>query len=169
MGGILGIDPGSRFCGYAFVRFRGDEVVTLDFGRWSVPQTLERADGLSWLFERCSEWLATTAPEAAAVETPFHHRNARSALVLAEARGVLLAALGRGRVPVFEYPPATVKKTICGAGGADKEQVRRALAMTVRGLGRFAVGSAPLDATDALALAVTHHALARVVVRRPLL
>ena len=159
--GVLGLDPGSKHAGYALAFFRGEEVVDLELGRWSVPARLGRAEGLAWLLDHCQEWLAIHRPVVAAVETPFHHRNARSVLVLAEARGVLLASLGRAGVAVHEYSPAVVKKTICGAGGADKEQVRRALAMTVRGLRRFAIDSAPLDATDALALAVTHHVHAR--------
>lgn len=161
---VLGIDPGSRRTGYAFASFRGDTVIALECGTWIVPDGLSRAEGLAFLARSAEEWLAAKRPDAAAVESLFQHRNVRSALVLAEARGVLLSVLGRLEIPVFEYPPATVKRTICGSGAADKEQVRRALRLTVRGLAPFFIEAQGLDASDAVALAVTHRAVARVTV-----
>ena len=159
---VLGIDPGSQRTGFALAIFRGDEVVGLELGVWRVPERLGRAEGLGHLSRALDEFLAGRDVDAASVETPFTKLNARSALVLAEARGALLAVLGRRGVPVAEYPPATVTKTICGAGAAEKEQVRRVMLLTVRGLKKFDLSAAGLDATDALALAVTHQAHGRI-------
>ena len=159
-GAILGLDPGSRRTGFALVGFRGDEVISLEIGAWRTDgATRERA--LAQLVQRAEEWLSRREVAVAAVESLFHHKNARAALVLAEARGALLALLGRLGIEVAEYPPARVKQTICGDGRADKEQVRRALARTVPGLARFAIDRVSLDAADALAIAVTHHVHAR--------
>jgi crossover junction endodeoxyribonuclease RuvC len=92
------------------------------------------------------------SPTEAAVEAPFHGISARSALQLAHARGVILAALGSESVPVFEYSPATVKKAVTGNGRAEKGQVQAMVGRLVTG--KFASGRA--DVADALAAALCH-------------
>ncbi len=165
---ILGIDPGSRCTGYAFARFEGAELAELDAGTWRVTASEDRSESLAALVAQFGEWIEGNSPEIAVVESLFMHKNARSMLVLAEARGALLASLGLKGIPVREYPPATIKKTICGFGAADKEQVRRALLRTVPGVRKFRVESLPTDATDALAMAVCHriHAQHEKMLRR---
>ncbi len=158
---ILGIDPGSRCTGYALTSFEGREVVDLVVGTWRVAASKDRAVSLGALAEEFDRWIAQHTPAVAVVEALFHHKNARSLIVLSEARGALLSVLGRRGVPVREYPPATIKKTICGFGAADKEQVRRALIRTVPGLRRFHLEEISTDASDALAMAVCHRIQAR--------
>jgi crossover junction endodeoxyribonuclease RuvC len=164
---VLGLDPGSRVAGYALVTFAAGRVQDLEFGAWNVGAAGDRARSLGSLLTAIEEWLRERRPDVAAVESPFLHRNARSALALAEARGVLLAALGAAGVDVSEYAPAAVKKTICGDGSADKQRVRLLLARSVPGLDRFPVAGAGLDATDALAVAVCHFVHARFDSRVP--
>jgi len=164
---VLGLDPGSRVAGYALVTIAAGRVVDLEFGAWDVSAAGGRAQSLGALLAAIQDWLRGRQPDFAAVESPFLHRNARSALALAEARGVLLGALGAAGVEVAEYSPATVKKTICGDGAADKERVRSLLARSVPGLDRFPIGDAGLDATDALAVAVCHFVHARFEARVP--
>ena len=93
----------------------------------------------------------------AAVEAPFHGVSARAALQLAHARGVILAALAGERVPVIEYSPAVIKKTVTGSGRADKVQVQTMV--------RHALGDQlarlSSDLADALAAALCHMAHAR--------
>ena len=92
-------------------------------------------------------------PAEAAVESPFHGVSARSALQLAHARGVLLAAIASANLPVHEYAPAAVKKAVCGNGRADKLQVQTMMARTLAG------GENPgwtPDVSDALAIAWCH-------------
>jgi crossover junction endodeoxyribonuclease RuvC len=152
---ILGIDPGSRTTGYALATFRGQTVVGVELGHWGTgrpERARERA--LAELRNLAEQWVAERSPDLAAVESLFHHRNTRSVLVLAEARGVLLSVLGKLGVPVVEFPPATIKRTICGSGSAGKERVRDALLRTVPGVVAARLGAARLDATDALAAAV---------------
>jgi crossover junction endodeoxyribonuclease RuvC len=158
---IAGIDPGSRRTGYALVRFEGRRIVDAEVGCWSAGQARSGPDSLAKLSRLAEEWLSETRPDVAAVESPFHHRNARSALVLAEARGALLAVLGRLEIPVATYSPATVKKTICGYGSADKQQVRRALLKTVAGIRTLELDGVPDDASDALAITLCHHVQGR--------
>ena len=92
------------------------------------------------------------APKEAAVEAPFHGVSARSALQLAHARGVVLAAVGRVSIPVFEYSPATLKKAVTGNGRAEKEQVQAMVTRLVSG----GVGISSADAADAVAAALCH-------------
>ena len=164
---VLGLDPGSRVAGYALVTFAGGRVQDLEFGAWDAGAAGSRARSLGTLHAAIESWLRERRPDVAAVESPFMHRNVRSALALAEARGVLLGALGAAGIDVSEYSPAAVKKTICGDGAADKERVRSLLARSVPGLDRFPIGGAGLDATDALAVAVCHFAHARFDSRIP--
>lgn len=164
---VLGLDPGSRVAGYAFVTFAGGRVQDLELGAWDVGSAGSRARSLGALLTAIEDWLQERRPDVAAIESPFMHRNARSALALAEARGALLAALGAAGVEVSEYAPAAVKKTICGDGAADKERVQSLLARSVPGLDRFPIGRAGLDATDALAVAVCHFVHARFDSRVP--
>jgi len=93
------------------------------------------------------------APSEAAVEAPFHGVSARSALQLAHARGVVLAALGILGVQVFEYSPATIKKAVTGNGRAEKEQVEAMVSRLVAGGGGSAGRS---DIADAIAAALCH-------------
>jgi crossover junction endodeoxyribonuclease RuvC len=92
-----------------------------------------------------------------AVESLFHQRNVRSALTLAHVRGAFLLTLGRRDLPVGEYTPAEVKKSVTGHGTATKEQVGE-MVRRLLGLDRL---DAPLDATDALALALCHAQVSR--------
>ncbi len=162
---ILGIDPGSRVAGWALVEVVRGEVTALELGTWKVPGGRDRGRALAHLAELAEAFLAGRDPEVAAVESLFQHRNVRSALVLAEARGVLLAVLGRRGIPVREYAPAEIKQTICGTGNAGKDQVRRVLPRTFPGLARFPLEGLADDATDALAAALTHAVRARLETR----
>lgn len=152
----LGIDPGSQVTGYAFVSTRRSEIESIEMGIWTTDRARSRAEKLASLATKARIEIEARRPDVAVVESLFNHRNVRSALALAEARGVLLSVLGEAGVPVAEYPPATVKKSISGAGGASKESVRRALARTLPASLVASLQDAPLDATDALALAVCH-------------
>jgi len=136
---ILGIDPGSRVLGYAVV----------DAGARRADDPLERR--LAELAAGLEEIIAEMAPDEVAVEDVFASRNARSALALGHARGVVLAAAGRAGLHVAAYPPARVKQAVTGRGRAPKEQV----AHMVRAL--MGMKSLPrADAADALAVAVAH-------------
>jgi crossover junction endodeoxyribonuclease RuvC len=98
-----------------------------------------------------SEVIAEFRPVAVAVEDVFVHQNARSALALSQARGVVLAVAGLAALPVFSYPPAVVKRAVTGRGRAPKEQVSKMVQALV------GLRSAPrADAADALAVAITH-------------
>ena len=149
---VLGLDPGSAATGWGIVVFEGGRLRLDACGVWRPPAAFDFARRLDFLFGRASELVAACAPDAVAVETVFAAKNVSSALKLAHARGVLLAAAaGAGRT-VFEYEPRLVKKALVGYGQAQKPQVRSmVLSLLARQRARV-----PLDAADALALAICH-------------
>ena len=149
---ILGIDPGSRRCGYGVVEHSGPGrvryvecgVIEPDADASMQARLVEIAAGLR-------EVIAELAPRAVAVEGVFHGVNARAALKLGQARGVALLAAGEASLPVFEYAPATIKRSVAGSGAASKLQV----SSMVRALCGLR-GAPKLDASDALAVAICH-------------
>lgn len=150
---ILGIDPGSLHTGYGLIEKSGSAVTALDAGRLSCPGGLGVPQRLAWLAQCLGERLPAWQPELAVLETPFHGMNSRSLIVLAEARGALLAVLAGRGIEIREYTPSEVKSAVTGNGRADKEQVARMV--------RLLVGAAAgesrrwaADATDALAVAL---------------
>jgi len=148
---VLGIDPGSRVVGWGVVEPRGSGVGHVAHGVLRLDASAALEVRLVELFARLSETLLRHAPTAVAVEGVFTFRNARSALVLGQARGVALLVAARAGLPVFEYAPALVKRAIGVGGAGPKEAVARAVS------GFLGLTSAPrADATDALAVAVCH-------------
>ncbi len=147
---VIGIDPGTRLCGWGVVEKRGARLTHVAHGTLRLGAG-DLADRLVALDRGLGEVIAQHSPEAAAVESLFFAKNAQSAAKLGHARGVVLLALRRAGLPLAEYPPARVKSTVVGSGGAEKHQVGRIVAMML------ALANPPEeDAADALAIAVTH-------------
>jgi crossover junction endodeoxyribonuclease RuvC len=126
-------------------------VTAVEFGCLSPRRALSRAAALASLSDQLEELMARVGPDVVAVETPFFGRFPKAALALAEARGALLAVLGRWGGEVVELEPARVKAAVVGHGRAEKRQV----AFVVRHALGLAETPAP-DAADALALALCH-------------
>ncbi|WP_428261585.1 crossover junction endodeoxyribonuclease RuvC [Haliangium sp.] len=149
---ILGVDPGSRLCGYGVLdaeglgAYRYVECGVLTAAR-GAPMEQRLGEIARWL----SDVITELRPVEVAVEKVFTHANVSSALALAQARGVVLAVAGMAGLPVSSYAPAVIKKTVTGRGRADKQQVARMVQALV-GLRR----PPQVDAADALAVAITH-------------
>jgi crossover junction endodeoxyribonuclease RuvC len=148
---VLGIDPGSRFTGYGVVEARGTRLVHVGHGVIRADAASPLEVRLKSIFEELSAAVSLYRPQAVAVEGLFSFRNARSALVLGHARGVALLVAAQTGLPVFEYAPAKVKRSV-GAGGADGKD---AVARMVHTFLRVAVPERA-DASDALAVAICH-------------
>lgn len=154
---ILGIDPGSRVVGFAVLESIKEyphgprDWIVLDAGVIRAPLTLSSAERLAAIHETIFDLISQLRPHHASIERTFHGINAASGIKLGEARGAIIAAFGRHSLPVMEYSPTVVKRTVGGSGAATKEQVADAL----RSLMGFQRGRLPLDATDALAIALT--------------
>jgi crossover junction endodeoxyribonuclease RuvC len=147
---ILGIDPGSRITGYGVVDRVGTRLVHVASGSLKLPD-VEVPERLLVLFDELSGIIQAHLPEEGAVEQIFFGRNANSALKLGQARGVILLALARLALPVYEYTPTTIKQAVVGKGHADKTQVQH----MVRILLNLPHAPAP-DEADALAVAICH-------------
>jgi crossover junction endodeoxyribonuclease RuvC len=146
---VLGIDPGSRRCGYGAVARRGARLELVEAGVLA-PGDRPVPERLASILEGLGEVIARVAPAEVSVEQVFAGASPRSALVLGQARGVALAAAARVGLPVFEYAPSEVKLAFTGSGRASKEQMLRTARML---LGATAELS---DEADAIALAVCH-------------
>ena len=148
---ILGLDPGSRVCGYGAIDQRGGELAYVECGLLTAPEDRAMEERLGELARGLREVLVELRPEVVAVEDVFSHQNVRSALALAQARGMVLAVVGLCGLSVASYAPALVKKAVSGSGRAGKDQIARMVQALIglRSLPRA-------DATDALAVAITH-------------
>lgn len=155
---VLGIDPGSRRCGYGVVVREGQRLRVVESGVL-IPGDLPMPERLGLILAGLDAVIARSRPGEVSVEQVFSGVSARSALVLGQARGVALAVAARAGLPVFEYTPAEAKLSFTGNGRADKEQMMRSA--------RLLLGTVPelSDEADALALAVCH--LARRQLRVP--
>jgi crossover junction endodeoxyribonuclease RuvC len=148
---VLGIDPGSRICGYGLVAADGARVTYVECGVLTAPEDWPMEARLGEIARSLGEVVAELRPTEVAVEDVFSRINARSALALAQARGMALAVIGMAALPVTSYTAPVVKKAVVGRGRAEKAQIAR-MVQTLLGLQR-----APrADAADALAVAITH-------------
>lgn len=156
---VLGVDPGLRRCGWGVVDQVGNKLSAVAHGVIAPDPDGPLSARLSVLFEGLAAVLAAHRPSAAAVEDAFMHANASSALKLGHARAAALLAIAQAGLPAAEYAPRLVKKTVTGAGAAEKEQVAAMVSMLLPGC------RAKADAADALAVAICHaqHAGSRVL------
>jgi crossover junction endodeoxyribonuclease RuvC len=148
---ILGVDPGTRVLGYGVIEIAGRDCRYVECGVLTGGKDARMERRLGEIARGLQEVIAEMAPDAIAVEQAFTRVNPRSALALAQARGVVLAVAGMSGVAVHSYAPAVVKKTVTGRGSATKEQMVR-MVQALIGLRR----PPSADAADALAIALTH-------------
>ncbi|HUQ17037.1 MAG TPA: crossover junction endodeoxyribonuclease RuvC [Candidatus Saccharimonadales bacterium] len=149
---ILGIDPGTTGMGYAFLDAGADPATVLDCGQVDAPAGGSAAERLLAIANQLDALIARYAPGAVAIERLYFNKNVRTAMRVAEARGVALLCAARAGLAVAEYTPQEVKLSVTGSGAADKKQVQRMLAVLV-------TVSAPLaqdNVADAVAIALTH-------------
>lgn len=148
---ILGIDPGLRKTGWGVIDVEGTRVSFVACGSVEPDTGLELAARLAALHEGLRTIVADHAPDEAAIEETFVNADARSALKLGAARGVAMLVPAQAGLSVAEYAPNHVKKTVVGAGHAEKQQIR----LMIKVLLPKAVVKTD-DAADALAVALCH-------------
>jgi crossover junction endodeoxyribonuclease RuvC len=149
---VLGIDPGTAACGYAIVQGSGNRLKAVEFDWWKTPAAERPELRLRTIFEGVSGLIEQHAPDAVAIEESFVGADARTALSVGQARGVVLVAAALADVECAEYAPARVKQAVCGYGRAEKAQVQRMVA-AILGLRKLPT---PSHAADALAVAICH-------------
>jgi crossover junction endodeoxyribonuclease RuvC len=148
---ILGIDPGLRRTGWGLVEIAGNRLSFLASGSVATDDRAALASRLLAIYEGLVRVIDEFRPDEAAVEATFVNKDAAATLKLGQARGIAMLVPAKSGVPVAEYAPNLVKKTIVGAGHGEKAQVRMMIGVL---LPRADPRSE--DAADALAVAVTH-------------
>ncbi|TNE84529.1 MAG: crossover junction endodeoxyribonuclease RuvC [Deltaproteobacteria bacterium] len=160
---VLGIDPGSTVTGFGIVEKRRGRVHLIESGCVRTQAAWDMGERLKVIHEGLAEVFARHTLDAVAIEAVFKHKSSASALTLGQARGVAILAAAQAGFVAHPYNPMTVKRSIGAHGRADKHAVRKVLTLL---LGEEIPG--PLDASDAVAIAVTHCAHARrVALTRP--
>ena len=149
---VLGIDPGYATVGFGLIDVQHGQYRMLNYGAVTTPPGIPFPRRLSILFDDMTQLLAQVQPEAVAVEELFFGHNITTGIDVAHGRGVILLAIERAGIPMFEYTPAQVKQAVVGYGKATKLQV---MDMTKRLL-YLQNTPRPDDAADALALALCH-------------
>ena len=159
---LIGLDPGLRLTGWGVIDVEGNRLRHVAHGVVKVAGDRSLAERLAELFEAIAAVVAAQQPVEAAVEETFVNINPGSTLKLGQARGVVMLAPARAGLPVFEYAANLVKKSVTGAGHADKRQIAMMVGRLLPGI------DATADAADALAVAIchahhraTHHALGK--------
>lgn len=150
---ILGVDPGTNILGYAVVEVDGKDLRVLTFGVFRLEKFEDHHEKLKEIFLQLQEIIETYLPKQLAIEAPFYGKNVQSMLKLGRAQGVSMAAAMTMGLDIEEYAPKKIKQSITGNGNASKEQV----AAMLESILKIKITSKHLDATDALAVAVTHY------------
>lgn len=151
---IMGIDPGTNVMGYALLSIDAGKPNLMLMGVIKLSKFEDHYLRLRRIYERVHQLVTQHLPDELAIEAPFFGKNVQSMLKLGRAQGVAMAAALTRDIPIAEYPPRSVKQSITGVGSASKEQVANML----QHLLRIPDEKMPalLDATDALAVALTH-------------
>jgi len=154
---ILGIDPGLTATGYGVVVVEADCCVHVHHGVLRTRPAQSKAERLAAIRDGVLAVAREFGADAGAVESSFVGTNARSAMVLGEARAAAIIGMTDAGLAVAEYAPALVKQTVAGYGRGDKAQVAEMVRLQLR----LKLVPTPADAADALAIAITHWAHAR--------
>ena len=150
---IFGVDPGTICTGYGVVVGQDRDIELIDCGVVQAPQRKPIEERLLVMYRGLRKLIQRHQPNVLAVEQPFVAQGPRkSALAVGEAHAMALLAAAEYGIPVHQYPPAKVRKTVAGYGGGGKEQVRDMVSLL---LGR-SLDNYPLDTSDALAVALCH-------------
>jgi len=149
---VMGIDPGSLCTGYGIVEEAGRKLVPVHFGSIKSQPKKPFAERLKAIYDGLTAVIEEFQPDTVAVEDVFFAANAKSTIKLGQTRGVALLAAANYNIALAEYSPLEVKQSISGYGRADKHQVQDMVAALLQ----LKEKPEPLDASDALAVAICH-------------
>lgn len=148
---LLGLDPGLRNTGWGIINLQDNHLIHVADGVIRTDPAGSLAERLVQIHDGLIEIVARFCPAEAAVEETFVNKNPRSTLKLGQARGIALLVPALSGIPVAEYPPNLIKKSVVGVGHADKAQVQMMVGTLLPGS-----RAAGADAADALAVAICH-------------
>lgn len=148
---VLGIDPGYGILGFGVIVTDGFKHKAVAYGAIETPKTTRFPERLAFIGDQIERLIAHYKPDAVAVEELFFQNNQKTAIMVAEARGVVLYVAEKTGVKLYEFTPMQIKQAITGYGKADKKQMQAMIAVHL-GLKEI---PKPDDAADALSVAVT--------------
>ena len=149
---ILGIDPGYAIVGIGVIEYIGNKFRVLEYNAITTPAGMPTVERLKKIYTEITSYLVKYDPDAVAIEELFFNSNQKTAINVAQARGVLLVAVANANIPICEYTPLQVKQSVTGYGRAEKKQIQQ-MVKTLLGLNAI---PKPDDAADALAIAICH-------------
>lgn len=149
---ILGIDPGYAIVGIGVIEYVGNKFRPIEYNAITTEAHTPTSLRLKTLYDEINIFIDKYKPDAIAIEELFFNSNAKTAILVAQARGVLIVAATNKGIPIFEYTPLQIKQAVTGYGRADKNQVQQMVKML---LNLNAIPK-PDDAADALAVAICH-------------
>ena len=149
---ILGIDPGYAIVGFGVINYKNNRFSVVDYGAVTTDAGTPFNRRLEIIYDELCSIIEKHRPEAMSIEKVFYNNNAKTVIDVSQARGVIMLAAQKMRVPVFEYTPLQVKQSVVGYGRAEKKQIQE---MTRRILALEKVPK-PDDTADALAMAICH-------------
>ena len=149
---ILGIDPGTGICGFGVIDIIKGKPSLVDAGVISTPPHTPLPERLEDIYNSLHEIIKSDKPDVVSIEKLFFMQNITTGISVAEARGVCILVAKQSKLPIFEYSPNEIKKTMTGFGHADKKQMQEMVRLHLK----LDQVPKPDDAADALAAAITH-------------
>lgn len=149
---ILGIDPGYAILGWGVIDMKGNRFKIVDYGAVTTDSKMEMPDRLKVLYNSLMDIIAEYEPEVASIEELFFNTNAKTAILVGQARGVAVLACANSGLEIEEYTPLQIKQGLVGYGRAEKKQVQL-MVKTILNLKEI---PKPDDTADALAAALCH-------------
>lgn len=149
---ILGIDPGIAIVGYGIVEYKNNKFRVIDYGAITTPSTMDTTKRLERIYKGIDILIKNYNIDEVGVEELFFNKNVKTAITVAQARGVILLACSHNDKPIYEYTPLQVKQGVVGYGRAQKAQVQQ----MVTSMLNLKEIPKPDDVADALAVAISH-------------
>ena len=149
---ILGIDPGYAIVGVGVIEYSGNKFRCIEYNAITTPAGMATPQRLKIIHDELNMYINKYKPSAMAVEELFFNSNQKTAIHVAQARGVIIISAVNKNVPLYEYTPLQIKQAVTGYGRADKKQIQT----MVRMLLNLNAIPKPDDAADALAVAICH-------------
>jgi crossover junction endodeoxyribonuclease RuvC len=149
---ITGIDPGTARIGWSVISLVSGKIIPLKYGCIEITPETPMPTRLLIIYRTLTKIFKQYKPDCLSIEDIFFATNAKTAISVGQARGVILLVAASLKIPTFSYSPMTIKQTICGTGAAEKKQVQYMVKATLK------LDSVPQpdDTADAIAVALTH-------------
>lgn len=149
---IIGIDPGIAIVGYGIIDLKGNSISMVEYGCITTSSKSSLPDRLFFIMNELTAIINEFKPQEMAIEELFFNKNTKTAITVAQARGVEILAAKQKGLDIFEYTPLQIKRAVVGYGRAEKQQVQDMVKMLLN----LSERPKPDDAADALAVGICH-------------